>query len=43
MESVGRKRKCRKNPQKLHFSKGLMIFDDFDICYGAANKVVKQD
>ena len=21
----------------------IMIFDEFDICYGAANKVVKQD
>ena len=35
---------CIRTPeQELHFSKGLMIFDDFDICYGAANKVVKQD
>ena len=45
----------RKNPQKPHelltklnvsqtnFASYLMKFDEFDICYGAANKVVKQD
>ena len=54
MQSVGRTRKNFTKPphtvdkiksisNKIRRASQLMIFDEFDICYGAAIKVVKQD
>ena len=43
MKSVGRTMKYLSRKKSTQLKVSQTKFDEFDICYGAANKVVKQD